>query len=140
MSSSLTYTFRKRRIWPASSRRCGFRSGNCWSSTENSSPRLVAEHVIRPAPAVRRRRAVGICTVMVISRLHGLWDALLRYIFLRRVQRPFEVFVEFRNLRWDRLFRFVLAHKDVGGFQTVAGDTQNRRLLGQNAVLPVEFV
>src|ERR1022692_1680327 len=58
---------RKRRTWPASSRRWGFSSGNFSSRTENNSPRLVAAHAIEPMPAVCRRRAVGICTVITIE-------------------------------------------------------------------------
>src|ERR1700723_1039695 len=60
---------RKRRTWPASSRRGGFSSGNFSSRTENSSPRFVAAQEREAVPAVWRRRAGGFCTVMVIFLL-----------------------------------------------------------------------
>src|SRR5271154_2627344 len=60
---------RKRRTWPASSRRWGFRSGKFSSSTEKRPSRLVAAQVREAVPAVWRRRAVGIWTVMDMLRL-----------------------------------------------------------------------
>src|SRR5208283_1521898 len=59
---------RKRRVSPASSRKWGFKSGNCESSSENSSLRLAAEQTTRGVPAVSRRKAVGISIVMLIER------------------------------------------------------------------------
>src|ERR1700686_3937890 len=103
MSSSLTYTFRNRRISPASSRKCGFRSGNCWSSAENNSPKFAAEHLTCPVPDVRRRSAVGICTVTVISSLHCFWDTLLC-----NLQRSLQECFELRELGPNRLFHVVL--------------------------------
>src|SRR5580700_4023283 len=134
MSSSLTYTLRKRRTSPASSRRCGFRSGNFPSSTENSSARLLAEHVMWSAPAVKRRRAVGIWTVIVISILHGFWDRSLGDF-----QSFVEVFVELGDLRWDGLFRLVLAHQHIRSLQAIPGDAKYRSIVGRNTTLPVEL-
>src|SRR5271167_3680817 len=132
MSSSLTYTFRNRRISPASSRKCCFRSGNCRSSADNSSPRFAAEHLTSPAPDVRRRSAVGICTVTVISSLHYFWK-------LCRLQCSLQKRFKLRHLRPNRLLHLVLSGQHVGSFQTVAGDAQHGRLSRRYASLPVKF-
>src|SRR5580704_13581698 len=130
MSSSLTYTFRKRRISPASSRKWCFNSGNCWSSAENSSPKFVAEHSTCPDPDVRRRNAVGICTETVISSLHGFW---------KRLQRALQKCFEVGDLGPNRLFDFVLPGEHVGRLQTIAGDTQDGRFIRGDATLAVQF-
>src|SRR5580692_2872340 len=132
MSSSLTYTFRKRRISPASSRKCCFNSGNCWSSAENSSPKFVAEHFTCPVPDVRRRNAVGICTVTVISSLHGHWK-------LGSLQRSLQKCFEVGDLGPNRLFHFVLPGEHVRRLQTIAGDTQDGRFIRGDASLAIQF-
>src|SRR5579884_2708021 len=71
MSSSLTYTLRKRRTWPASSRRCGRNAGNFSSRLENSSFRLLALQSTDATPSVCRRNALGICTLIATVRLHS---------------------------------------------------------------------
>src|SRR5579864_8656509 len=132
MSSSLTYTFRKRRTSPASSRKCDFRSGNCWSSAENNSAKFAAAHLTCPVPEVSRRSAVGICTVTVISGLH-------RFRELCNVQRSLQIGFELRELWSNRFFRFVFASQHVGGLQTISGDAQHRRLIRRDASLPIEL-
>src|SRR5580692_7264385 len=102
MSSSLTYTLRNRRISPASSRKCCFKSGNCWSSSENSSPKFAAEHLTCPVPDVSRRKAVGICTVTVISHLHGFWK-------LGRLRPSLQKFFKRCDLGRNRFLHLVLA-------------------------------
>src|SRR5579863_581974 len=71
---------RKRRTWPDSSRRWGFSSGNFSSRTENNSPRLVAAQESLPTPAVWRRRAVGICTVIGIGASWVLGRVFLGFV------------------------------------------------------------
>src|SRR5271154_2619876 len=132
MSSSLTYTFRKRRTSPASSRKCCFRSGNCWSSAEKSSPKLAAEHFTCPVPDVRRRNAVGICTVTVISSLHRFWHAC-------RVQCSLQKCFKLRQLRPNRLFHFVLIGEHVGSLETIARDAKHGRLVRRNSSLLIKF-
>src|SRR5580704_18619828 len=129
MSSSFTYTLRKRRIWPASSRRWGLSAGNFWSSTENNSPRLVAEQSSLPTPSVWRRRAVGICTVIDMLCLHGLGD----------VERVVEIAFELGEFGSNGGLGGVFAGERVGGFQAVASDAQNSGFVGFDAAFAVEF-
>src|ERR1700686_5521828 len=134
MSSSLTYTFRNRRISPASSRKCALRSGNCRSSAENNSPKFAAEHLTCPVPDVSRRNAVGICTVTVISSLHRF-----RNTFLRSLQRSLQICFEVGELRPNRLLRFIFAGKHVGCLQTISRDAQYGCLLRRNTTLTIKF-
>src|SRR2546422_4814880 len=71
---------------------------------------------------------------MVISSLHGLG-----HMSLRDVKRSVQVFIEFRDLRWNRRFRFVLTHEHIRSFQTVAGNAQNRRLVRRYAALSIKL-
>src|SRR5215468_4536672 len=120
ISSSFTYTLRKRRISPASSRRCGLSCGNFSSRTEKSSPRLVAEQSSLPTPSVCRRNAVGICTVIDISGLHRF----------RNIERALKIAFEFRQLGSDSRLGFILAGERVGRLQAVACDAQHGRFVG----------
>src|ERR1700722_2088483 len=118
---------RKRRICPASSRMCGFNSGNFSSRTEYNSPRLAAAHATELTPAVCRRNAVGICTVIGISfpLSHSSSYALvlcargrgqsLSRLDPNSVQRLVEIFFKLRQPGCDRPFEFIDAGEYIGG-------------------------
>src|ERR1700691_2198933 len=128
--------FKKRRTWPASSRRCGFSSGNLSSRTENSSPRFVAAHAIEPTPAVCRRRAVGICTVIAVlfpPFLYAHRGRLFRD--LDGVERFLQILLKLSEFGRDRLFDLIDAGQNIGGLQSVSSDAQHRCFLRQDAVL-----
>src|SRR5215475_13077614 len=120
MSSSFTYTLRKRRISPASSRRCGLSCGNFSSSTEKSSPRLVAEQSSLPTPSVCRRNAVGICTVIDISGLHRF----------RNIECALQIAFELRQLGSKSRLGFVLSRQRVSCLQSIARDAENGCFVG----------
>src|SRR5436305_1968902 len=134
MSSSFTYTFRNRRVCPASSRRCGFRSGNCVSRAENNSSRLDAEHVIFGVPAVRRRNALGICTVTLMLDLQRYSRQFAGKI-CNCVQFALKKNFELPQFGSDWGFGFVLSGEHVGRFKTVASYTKDGRFVRQNAIL-----
>src|ERR1700757_2778843 len=115
MSSSFTYTLRKRRIWPVSSRRCGFSWGNLSPRTENSSPRLAAEQSRLAMPSVWRRRAVGICTVIDMSGHRRLGN----------LQTALEEALKLDELRSDGGLRLVCARQRVSRLEAIAGNAEN---------------
>src|ERR1700757_4172903 len=123
MSSSFTYTLRKRRICPASSRKCGFRSGNFSSSTANNSPMFAAEQLKLPTPEVCRRSAVGICTVIDISGLHHFGN----------VEGLREEAVKRGECGSNGGFRLEFSRNSIGRLQAVARDAHDGRLVRCNA-------
>src|SRR5579863_7752430 len=132
---------RKRRIWPLSSRRCGRSSGNFSSSTTNSSSRFDAAQATEATPAVCRRNAVGICTVIAIlcsnsGRFFGSSEHAGDFL---DVQSLLQVVFEFLQLGRDRLLNFVHAREHIGGFQSIAGDAEHGRLFRKNAVLTIQL-
>src|SRR5580692_7351076 len=106
---------RKRRTCPASSRRWGFSSGNFSSRTENSSPRFVAAHAIEPTPAVCRRRAVGICTVIAILGPPFLHAHRGRLFFrdLDGVERFVQVLLELSQLGRNRPLNLINTGQNI---------------------------
>src|ERR1700677_2529512 len=153
---------RKRRTCPASSRKCGFSSGNFSSRVENNSPRFVAAQAIEPTPAVCRRSAVGICTVIDMEILpqrlkpHPFKTKAPKTKATQKprlcahrgcrfvsdfhvVQRFVQILFELSQLRRDCPFRLIDASQHVGRLQSIASDAQHRRLLWQNAILSVEL-
>src|SRR6478672_5550675 len=134
--------FRKRRTCPLSSRKCDFKSGNFSSRTENRSSRFVAAQVREPTPAVWRRNAVGICTVigMTLGCSHTRGFRFCNDSGnLRWAQRLLQVRFELGKLRSDRALGLIDAGEHVGGLQTVARHAEHSSLFGQDAVLTIQL-
>src|SRR5215470_14017341 len=92
-------------------------------------------------PSVWRRSAVGICTVIDISSSYarsffGRGNYAGHFVHIERLP---EVELELLQLRRNRPLGAIRAGEHIGGLQAVASDAEDRRFLGQDAILAIEF-
>src|ERR1700687_5494266 len=113
------------RIRPESSRRCWAISGKRCSSSARRSGRVAGPHSTEESPLVKRRKAVGISTLIFMSAPSDR----------RRRKRYAEVFFKCQEARLDGRLHGKLSGKGVRGFKSVAGDAKHGGFVGMDASL-----
>src|SRR6266568_73987 len=129
----------KWRTRPESSRRWRAMAGNFCSSSASSSARVAGAHSRDAEPFVKRRKAVGISTMIFISaRSSGDSSGSGAGDFGGK--GGIEIGFERREARFDSGAGCEFAGEGIGGFQAVAGDAQDGSFVGLDAALGDEFL